>query len=117
MVSANVEQSYISLKPKVTLFKGSMAQGMFQSMAIFFCVIPFVGNFGDHEDIHDCNVMKYSSQIFRMESNSRVSAMEIMVFLRGSFPFVQLKSDIQRFDPTIVSSFPLRNSGSHTKDS
>ena len=37
VVGANVEQSYISLKlkPKVTLFKASMAQGVFQSMAIF----------------------------------------------------------------------------------
>ena len=40
VVGANVEQSYISLKPKVTLFKASMAQGMFQSMAIFPCVLP-----------------------------------------------------------------------------
>ena len=35
----------------------------------------------------DCNWMKYSSQIFRKESNSRVSAMEIMVFLMGFFLF------------------------------
>ena len=84
MVGANVEQSYISLKPKVTLFKASMAQGVFQSMAIFLCVLPSAfwwlpGRY--------CNAMKYSSQISRKESNSRASAMEIMVFLMGFFPF------------------------------
>ena len=39
VVGANVEQSYISLKPKVTLFKASIAQGMFQSIAILPCVL------------------------------------------------------------------------------
>ena len=36
--------------------------------------------------------MKYSSQIFRNESNSRVSAMEIMVCLMGFFPFCSAES-------------------------
>ena len=81
VVGANVEQSYISLKlkPKVTLFKA------FRSMAIFPCSSlrrAFWWSPG-----RDCNAMKYSSQIFRKESNSRVSAMEIMVFLMGFFPF------------------------------
>ena len=52
VVGANVEQSYISLKlkPKVTLFKDSMAQGVFQSMAIFPCVLPSARHFGDYQD-------------------------------------------------------------------
>ena len=36
--------------------------------------------------------MKYSSQIFRKESNSRVSTMEIMVCLMGFFPFCSAES-------------------------
>ena len=52
VVGANVEQSYISLKlkPNVTLFKASMAQGVFQSMAIFPCVLPSARHFGDYQD-------------------------------------------------------------------
>ena len=42
VVGANVEQSYISLKPKVTLFKD------FQSMAIFPCVLLSTRHFGDY---------------------------------------------------------------------
>ena len=92
MVGANVE-SYISLnlKPKVTLFKA------FQSMAIFPVFFPQHCILVITRMPLQCNEIFISSQIFRKEPNSRVSAMEIMVCLMGSFPFVQLKARIQRF--------------------
>ena len=93
MVGANVEKSYISLKlkPKVTLFKA------FQSMAIFPVFFPQHCILVITRMPLQCNEIFISSQIFRKEPNSRVSAIEIVVCLMGSFPFVQLKADIQRF--------------------
>ena len=50
--------------------------------------------------VHVCEIVNLT--------NSRVSAMEIMVCLMGSFPFVQLKAGIQRFGA--VRHFDLEQS-------